>query len=101
MATMLESERKEWNKYKLIMAAITVLLILITYAGLFNFNLYEYQKATGGIWSTIGLVSLCISLLPLLFERRLSRATKNESLWFIIWFVGLLIGLLLACSSEL
>lgn len=98
---MLESERKEWNKYKWFMAIITVALLLTTYAGLFHFDIYYYQKATSKLWSGVGAVLLIASFIPLIFERKISRRFRSEDIWYIVWFVCIGLGLLLACSSEL
>lgn len=90
---MYESERKEWNVYKWIMAIITVVLFCMSFLDLPPTMMYDYHQQAPGWAKAVGAIAFIVSIIPLLFERKISRAAKNESLWFIIWFAGMGVGI--------
>lgn len=95
-----EAEQKSLTKAKWIMAAVTVILLLMNNFGLFHTYLYMWHEKAGGLAKALGTGLYIVALIVLPLESWISNKARNETLWYVIWILALLAAIGVSCGFN-
>lgn len=94
------ADQKTLKTAKIIMAIVSVIFILLTFAGLFHTYLHMWMKKAGTAANVFGFIFFLASFAPLAFQARITDKTQKEGLFYIIWFICILLGVVVSCGFN-